>query len=314
MLNEGTVHVARRHALQLIKIEESLHVFWELHLQKVFLRHPSLMMWTNRIYSYIHIPATILFLICLYYFMITSSKNADREGNTVSGQVESLRGPASYEARRRTMAMCNLLAFIVFNAWPCMPPRLLSDQSVKGPSGNLARSYGFVDTVHSASGAGSIWTSNKFCNQWAAMPSLHFGYSLLIGLTVVTIPLSPREGVFNGFTVPFSGRSRIRGTGLINLPAWSRVLCIVCGVLYPLIILVAIIATANHFILDAVAGAVVCGLGWAGNRLLLNLLFLEDYFLWCLKIHKPVAVDKEAWAPSIKEAHSWTPNKGPISV
>ena len=313
-LNEGTVHVARRHALQLIKLEERLHIFWELHLQKVFLQHPILMTWTNRVYSYIHIPATILFLICLYYFTITSDRNPDRGDNTNSGQVESLRGPALYEARRRTMAMCNLLAFIVFTAWPCMPPRLLSDKSVVGPSGDLARSYGFVDTVHSASGAGSVWTSNKFCNQWAAMPSLHFGYSLLIGLTVMMIPLSPREGASRHLTVPLFGRSRTKSTGRINLPSWSRVLCVICGVLYPLIILFAIVATANHFILDAVAGAMVCGLGWAGNRLLLNLLFLEDYFLWCLRIHKPVAHDEEAWAPVTDETHSWTPNKGPISV
>ena len=272
------------------------------------------MTWTNRIYSYIHIPATIFFLVWLYYFTITSDRQPDREDNTDSGKVESLEGSPLYEARRRIMAMCNLLAFIVFTAWPCMPPRLLSDKSVKGPSGNLARSYGFVDTVHSASGAGSVWTSNKFCNQWAAMPSLHFGYSLLIGLTVMMIPLSPREGAFRYFTVPGFGRFLTMGAGRISLPSWSRLLCVTCGFLYPLIILLAIIATANHFILDAVAGAMVCGLGWTGNRLLLNLLPLEDYFLWCLRIHKPVAHDREAWEPVADESHGWTPSKGPISV
>lgn len=74
-----------------------------------------------------------------------------------------------------------------------MPPRLLSDPDVTGPNGDQARSYGFVDTVHGASGSGSVWTSNKFCNQWAAMPSLHFGYSLLIGLTIMTLPLSDKQ-------------------------------------------------------------------------------------------------------------------------
>lgn len=64
-------------------------------------------------------------------------------------------------------------------------------------------------------------------------------------------------------------------------------LCLVVGFLYPFSILVAIIATANHFILDAVAGAIVCGLGWWGNPILLNLLPLEDYFLFALRIHKP---------------------------
>lgn len=47
-----------------------------------------------------------------------------------------------------------------------MPPRLLSDKGVEGPEGKLARSYGFVDTVHGAEGAGSVWTENRFCNQY----------------------------------------------------------------------------------------------------------------------------------------------------
>jgi hypothetical protein len=47
------------------------------------------------------------------------------------------------------------------------------------------------------------------------------------------------------------------------------------------------VSTANHFILDAVAGALVCLVGWRSNEILLNLLPLEDYFLWCLRMHKP---------------------------
>jgi hypothetical protein len=45
-----------------------------------------------------------------------------------------------------------------------------------------------------------------------------------------------------------------------------------------------------QFILDAVAGAMVCFIGWNANSVLLNLLPLEDCFLWCLGIHKPVIV------------------------
>lgn len=59
------------------------------------------------------------------------------------------------------------------------------------------------------------------------------------------------------------------------------------GTAYATMILIAIVATANHFILDAVAGAGICALGWWGNGVLLNLLPLEDYFLWCVRIHKP---------------------------
>ena len=67
------------------------------------------------------------------------------------------------------------------------------------------------------------------------------------------------------------------------------------GIAYPLNILIAIIATANHFILDAVAGAFVCAVAWNCNRVLLNLLALEDYFLYCVRIHKPT--------PSLADAH-----------
>ena len=63
---------------------------------------------------------------------------------------------------------------------------------------------------------------------------------------------------------------------------------VVVGISYPLLILTAIVATANHFILDAVAGAAVCAVAWRANDLLLNLCILEDYFLWMLRIHKPV--------------------------
>ncbi|KKY25136.1 putative integral membrane protein [Phaeomoniella chlamydospora] len=210
-LQEGTVDVARKHALQLIKLEQKLGVFLEIPIQKFFLQHPLLMQCINWLYSFIHIPGTIAFLVWLYYFTITRNRIGERQPGKPRGEVHgSPAGPELYEARRRTMAVCNLLAFVIFTLWPCMPPRLLSDKSVKGKTGELARSYGFVDTVHGKEGAGSVWTENRFCNQYA-----------------------------------------------------------------------------NHFILDAVAGAMVCGLGWKGNAILLNLLPLEDYFLWLVRIHKP---------------------------
>lgn len=111
------------------------------------------------------------------------------------------------------------------------------------------------------------------------MPSLHFGYSLLIGLTVALVPLSPQHRRSRTVAVPLFGR--------IILPSPRRLLCIITGLSYPTIIFIAIVATANHFILDAVAGACVCAAAWKWNHILLNLLPIEDYFLWCVRIHKP---------------------------
>ena len=234
------------------------------------------MLWTTRTYSFIHIPGTILFLVWLYYYTNTQNRVSTRTSDTAHG---SPAGPLLYDARRRTMALCNILAFIVFTAWPCMPPRLLSDPNKQGKDVAEAQKYSFVDTVHAKGGEASVWTENRFVNHYAAMPSLHFGYSLLVGLTVATIPLASRHRRSASVSTPILGR--------LSFPSLPRLLCVTIGMSYSLTILIAIVATANHFILDAVAGAMICGVAWYGNRILLNLVPLEDCFLWCLRIHKP---------------------------
>jgi hypothetical protein len=104
------------------------------------------------------------------------------------------------------------------------------------------------------------------------MPSLHFGYSSIIGITVASVP--------------------IRGDKLFyGLP--KRLFFLAVGALYPALILVAIIATANHFILDAFVGLCISVIGLKYNRLLLNLLPVEDYVLYASKLHKPLGKDEE---------------------
>ncbi|KIW80895.1 hypothetical protein Z517_03918 [Fonsecaea pedrosoi CBS 271.37] len=327
-LVEGTVNVARRHALQVIELEQRLHIFWELPVQKFFMSYPRLMMSINWLYSFIHIPGTIAFLVWLYYYTITRNRLIQRRAAAQSSgkrgdslPVGSPSGPWLYEARRRTMAVCNLLAFIVFTLWPCMPPRLLSDPEYDGPQAEISKSFGFVDTVHGKEGASSVWTQNRFCNQYAAMPSLHFGYSLLIGVTIMTIPLGPENSQpWKIVHLPIFNNSHPNLAPHIRLPSTRRMLCLAIGFLYPFSILMAIVATANHFILDAVAGSIVCCLGWKFNGVLLNLLVLEDWFLWCLRIHKPVQVplDAERQAKSStglginRETGGWEPEKRPV--
>ncbi|KAG7293973.1 hypothetical protein NEMBOFW57_004034 [Staphylotrichum longicolle] len=269
-LQATTVETAREHALQVIQVEQRLGIFIEPTVQQWFLQHPTLMRWTNKAYSFIHIPGTILYLIVLYYVTTALPRHTIQEAQRAGAVFDNWRdcvpafGPAVYERRRRTMAMCNLLAFIVFTFWPCMPPRLLSDPGYHVADAKEAKSFGFVDTVHGADGDSSVWTTNRFCNQYAAMPSLHFGYSFLIGLTILTVPL--------------------RKKGRLG---WRRLAIVAIGMVYPALILTAIVATANHFVLDAVTGAYACILAWHFNGVLLNLVPLEDYFLALVRIHKP---------------------------
>lgn len=166
-LKEETVEVARGHALQLIRIERALGFFRELEIQHFFMRHPQLMAWTDWIYSFVHIPGTIAFLVWLYYYTATRNRLDDSLNNRWNASPAS---PSLYAARRRAMAVCNLIAFVVFTVWPCMPPRLLSDQNVADAIGDLPGGRGFVDTVHGVSGAVSFWTRNRFCNQYGKLP------------------------------------------------------------------------------------------------------------------------------------------------
>ena len=96
----------------------------------------------------------------------------------------------------------------------------------------LPASYGFVDTLRAVGGLWSFESGAvaKVSNQYAAMPSLHFAWSCWC--TLVLLPALRRP--------------------------WARALMAA----YPFLTLFAIVVTGNHFVLDAVAGAAVLGLGF----------------------------------------------------
>lgn len=119
---------------------------------------------------------------------------------------------------RRTVTLCNFMAFAIFTAYPTMPPRL------------LPKEYGFIDTVR-RDDAESVWMSGKFVNHLAAMPSMHFGYAFMIGITCWY-----HAGAFRWAGYGYENRSWL---------ATKAGLCVI-GFMYPFTILVTIIATANH--------------------------------------------------------------------
>ncbi len=96
---------------------------------------------------------------------------------------------------------------------------------------------GFVDTVVVFRTWGS-WGSDAVAsttNQYAAMPSMHIGWALWCGIVLFHL-----------------GRRW-----------WVRAL----GVAYPTMTLFVIVATANHFVLDAVGGALALAAGFGVQRL-----------------------------------------------
>lgn len=161
---------------------------------------------------------------------------------------------------RRTMTLTNLLAFTVFVLYPCMPPRLLPHE------------YGFLDSVRHDD-AQSVWMSGKYVNSLAAMPSMHFGYSFCIGSTLIW-----HSGIFRSKLEPGEARK-----------SWlSKMIYMLIGLGYPAMILITIVATANHYFLDAAVATLVAMAAFLFNKIFLCLLPLEDLLLWILRLEKPV--------------------------
>ncbi|MGI5398760.1 phosphatase PAP2 family protein [Streptomyces sp. CA-135486] len=134
------------------------------------------------------------------------------------------RRPARYRAARTWLMLSTLLGLVGFTLLPTCPPRLLD------------AGQGFVDTMAQFSSYG--WWGGEasaprgmgsMTNQYAAMPSLHVGWALWCGVMLW------RHG----------------RTPLLK----------VLGVAYPLLTTLVVMGTANHYFLDAVAGAAVMCVG-----------------------------------------------------
>jgi hypothetical protein len=192
----GKPSTAFENAAEIISFEKSSGLFVETSIQGWVLNHIQLTEALNYFYMYAHWTITPLFFIWLY-----------RRRHSV------------YPYVRNAFLAANGIALIVFIVYPVAPPRLVGD--------------GFVDTLDKISdidlhgGVLSGWF-----NPHAAVPSMHFGYALMIGMV-----------------------------GLVLLRSWPLRLI---AVAYPVTVFIAITGTGNHYVLDAVAGGIVIGMGFVG--------------------------------------------------
>ena len=131
--------------------------------------------------------------------------------------------PGRYAAARLVLFATTVVALAGYYLYPLAPPRLMNGGD-------------FVDTVmvHQTWGSMASGDLKHMSNQYAAMPSMHIGWSLWCGLTIFALARVP----------------------------WVRVL----GLLYPMATLVVIVATANHFWLDAVGGMLCLAFGFTVAR------------------------------------------------
>jgi hypothetical protein len=190
-LATGHTAEAFRNADRVWDVERWLRLPGEGAVQSLLLHGDTLVRVANTYYATVHFPATATFLIWLY-----------------------LRRPAHYVWARRVLAAVTAAGLVVHLLFPLAPPRMLA-------------ATGLVDTaqVYGPSVYGPPETDH-LSNQFAAMPSLHFGWALMvaIGLIVAT-------------------RSRRRWLWL----------------LHPLLTLLVIVGTANHYWVDALVAAALLG-------------------------------------------------------
>ncbi|MGP3927668.1 phosphatase PAP2 family protein [Streptomyces sp. 8N616] len=211
LMARGDVSTAVDHGLAILRVEKLLHINAEHPLNRLFTEHASLGIPADFAYASLHYLVTPAILVWLWK-----------------------RRPPHYRIARTWLLVSTLIGLVGFTLLPTCPPRL------------LAAGHGFVDTM-SQYGSYGWWGGEAsaprglggLTNQYAAMPSLHVGWSLWCGVMLWRC-----------------------GRG------WPAK---VAGVAYPLVTTVVVMGTANHYFLDAAAGAAVMGLGLALARPALRL-------------------------------------------
>jgi hypothetical protein len=193
---------AEEHGAQILGIERFLHIDVEHAINHAVVQAGWARDFFDYYYTSFHFVVPLTVLGVLYW-----------------------RRPVDYRWARASLGFATLLALVGFWLYPLAPPRLMPG-------------LGIIDTVHGVQDFSKpdYGTLTHLTNQYAAMPSLHFGWSLWCGVVIAVI--APR--------------------------LWMKAF----GLLHPLFTVSAIVATGNHWVLDAVGGAAVVAAGFGLTYLL----------------------------------------------
>ena len=195
----GDAAEARRHALEVVAIERWPHVLLEADVQHAARVIPGLEGLLGVAYLTLHLTVTVAVLLWFHQ-----------------------RRPAAFPLVRTALLVASGLSLVGFLAFPTAPPRLAG--------------IGVVDTVSDAHVNLNSGLVSSLYNPYAAVPSMHIGYALIVAASIFW----------------YSRRALVR----------------VLAPLYPPFVLLVVVATGNHFLLDAAAGALVAGLAMTAAALL----------------------------------------------
>lgn len=193
-LTAASPEVAHEHAEQIVSFEKMLGIYVEPTLQAPVAASDTLSMFANWIYMWGHWPVIAVVMVW------TAWKHRP-----------------VFLRLRDAMIVSGALGMVIFVTWPLAPPRLAD--------------LGLVDTVTEQSYSYRVLQPPAFVNQYAAMPSLHSGWDLLVGMAIVS--------------------------------AATSVFVKTVGYVLPVLMAISVVVTANHYILDVVAGISLVLIGHA---------------------------------------------------
>ena len=193
-LTVGSVATAFANADRIVALERELGVDREDALQSAAVSSDALVTLANWVYIFGHWPVILGVATALYVYR-----------------------RRHYYLLRNAMFASGLIGFLFFALFPVAPPRLLD--------------LGLADTVTERSDAYRALQPPGLTNQYAAFPSLHAGWNLLVAIVVVMAVTS------------------------LALRAVALVL--------PVAMALAVVVTANHFVIDIAGGVVVVLIGLA---------------------------------------------------
>lgn len=198
-LTQGELATAQDNARALVDLERAIGIDLEAAIQEATIDSDALTTIANWVYIYGHWPVVAGALVIMF-----------------------VRMPDRYYLLRNALFASGAIGLVIFALAPVAPPRL----------GVLD----LVDTVTERSNAYRTLQPPGLINRYAALPSLHFGWNLLVG---VMIWRSTRNLALRAFAV-------------LMVPAMA----------------VAVVATANHYVIDVIAGGVVAMAGLVVARAL----------------------------------------------
>ncbi len=185
-------------SLRLIQFEQRIGVFQEVRWQSAFLDHGWAMDIANMVYAWGHYP--VMAAIALWLV---------------------IKDPVRFRFVRNVLLVSATVGVLSYWLIPAAPPRLME---------SYGYDFGFIDTVHGAASDVGYFQPAPFVNDYAALPSFHFGWILLSSMAI--------------WANTSSRTVKVLAVGLSATMWW------------------AVTVTGNHYFFDMAMGGVVVVLSW----------------------------------------------------